>query len=125
MKGGLPYPKLEGYAQSLIDTKNELDLKDLIDGQDLSLEWGEKNLDLDGYTDSEWAKKYVDDLIEDGVDEMFIFIDPKPISRRSLWKEFVENKQKRMGWKYSSETHATRWRRHGSEDPRSKDRPGL
>jgi len=40
------------YAQSLIDTKNSVDLQDLIDGMNLSEEWGEENLDLEGTTDT-------------------------------------------------------------------------
>lgn len=36
---GLPYPKLEIFAQSLLDTYNAVALADLIDGMDLSEEW--------------------------------------------------------------------------------------
>ncbi|KAJ9222237.1 hypothetical protein DTO169C6_5366 [Paecilomyces variotii] len=124
-KGGLPFPKLEVYAQSLIDIKNGVDLQDLIDAQDLSVEWGEENLNLEGSTCVEWAKRRIDALKEDGVPAHFIFIDPTPVSRRKIWQEYVENKQKRMGWKYPPEIYATRWRRHGSKDPRTKDRPGF
>lgn len=35
-----------------MDTKNGVDLEDLIGGMDLSEEWGEQNLDLKGYTDT-------------------------------------------------------------------------
>ncbi|KAI9930326.1 hypothetical protein ASPWEDRAFT_67699 [Aspergillus wentii DTO 134E9] len=36
--GSLPYPKLDVYTQSLLDTKNGVDLEDIIDAMDLSEE---------------------------------------------------------------------------------------
>ena len=123
--GGLPYPKLPVYVQSLMDTKTGVDLEDLIDGMDLSEEWGEQNLDLEGYTDTKWLEGYFGAFREDGRDEMFISIDPTPVSRRQMWQEFVRNKQRRMGWKYPPEVYATRFRRHGSKDPRIRHIPGL
>jgi hypothetical protein len=52
----LPYPKLDVFAQSLLDTYNPVDLADLIDGMDLQDGWGEQNLDLEGNMDAEWAE---------------------------------------------------------------------
>ena len=123
--GGLPYPKLPVYVQSLMDTKTGVDLEDLIDGMNLSEEWGEKNLDLEGYTDTKWLEGYFDAFQEDGCDEMFIPIDPTPVSRHQMWKEVVQNKKRRMGWKYPPEKYATRFRRHDSKDPRLRHIPGL
>lgn len=111
--------------QSLVDTKNGVDLEDVIDGMNLSEEWGEQNLDLGGHTDVKWLEDYADTLREDGRDEMFIFIDSAPVSRHQMWREFVLNKQRRMGWKYPPEIYATRFRRHGSKDPRVRHIPGL
>lgn len=111
--------------QSLLDTKSGVDLEDLIDGMDLSEEWGEQNLDLEGHTDTEWLEGIIDALQKDGRDEMSIWIDPDPVPRRQLWQEFVQNKQRRMGWKYPPEIYATRFRRHGSKDPRTRHIPGL
>ncbi|KAL1984729.1 hypothetical protein VTN96DRAFT_8762 [Rasamsonia emersonii] len=124
-KGGFPYPKLPVYAESLIVTKNFVDLQDLIDGMNLSEEWVEENLNLEGNTDTEWLERYIQALREDGVKEMFIFVDPTPVPRREIWQELVRNKQRHMGWKYPPEIYATRWRRHGSKDPRTKYRPGV
>jgi len=50
---GMPYPKLSVYAQTLLDTYNRVDLDDLVDGMNLSIDWGEKNLNLEGSTDVE------------------------------------------------------------------------
>lgn len=53
---GIPFPKLDVFAQSLLDTCNLIGLDDLIDGMNLSTAWGEEHLDLDGITDVDWAK---------------------------------------------------------------------
>lgn len=51
---GIPYPTLPAYAQSLLDGGNAVDLEDLVDGMNLTREWGEENLDLDGTVDADW-----------------------------------------------------------------------
>ncbi|RAK94962.1 uncharacterized protein BO80DRAFT_291402 [Aspergillus ibericus CBS 121593] len=123
--GGLPYPKLSVYVQSAIDSKSLLDLEELIDGMDLSEEWGHKTLDLEGHTDTQWLEDRVKAFRDDGVDEMFIWVDPTPVSRREIWTFSVRNKQKRLGWKYPPEIYSSRYRKHGSKDPRSVQRPGV
>ncbi|EFE30377.1 uncharacterized protein ARB_02749 [Trichophyton benhamiae CBS 112371] len=115
--GNLPYPKLQAYVQSLLDTKNLGDLEDLVDGMDLSEEWGEQNLSLEGHADSNWSTKCIEALRADGTEELFIFVDPRPTPQREIWQNCVRNKQRRMGWKYPPEIYATRFRRHGSKDP--------
>jgi hypothetical protein len=54
-KNGIPYPKLEVFAQSLLDTYSLVDLTDLVDGMDLTEEWGSAHLDLSGTNDIAWA----------------------------------------------------------------------
>ncbi|KAK4456833.1 hypothetical protein QBC42DRAFT_214098, partial [Cladorrhinum samala] len=44
---GIPYPKLELFAQSLMDLQQYADLDDLVDGMDLDQAWGEAHLQLD------------------------------------------------------------------------------
>ncbi|KAI1925878.1 hypothetical protein LOZ65_002689 [Ophidiomyces ophidiicola] len=110
---------------SLIDTRNLLDLEDLVDGMDLSEDWGRENLNLDGNKDSDWAQNYIEVLKDNGVENMWILIDANPSPRRELWKKCVQSKQRRMGWKYSPEIYATRFRKFGSKDPRLRNRPGL
>lgn len=118
-QGNLPYPKLSVYMQSLIDTKSFVDLADLVDGMNPPEEWGELNLNLNGYTDMGWLEKRVGALREDGTQDMFIFVDSRPVSQRGIWQDIVRSKQRRMGWKYSPERYATRFRKHGSKDPRT------
>ncbi|PWY90417.1 hypothetical protein BO94DRAFT_24231 [Aspergillus sclerotioniger CBS 115572] len=124
-KGGLPYPKLAVYVQSAIDSRDDGLLQELIDGMDLTEEWGEEALDLGGQTDTKWLEDRFQAFVGDGVDPMFIWIDTTPVSRRKIWTEMVRNKQKRLGWKYPPEIYATRYRKHGAKDPRSVYRPGV
>lgn len=123
--GNLPYPKLPGFVQSLLDTKQYVDLCDLIDGQDLSEEWGIEHLDLSGNSDTKWLECLIQGMRDDGIEDIYIFIDAKPVSRLDLWKKYTTTKQTRMGWKYSPEIYATRFRKIGSKDPRTRNRPGL
>jgi hypothetical protein len=98
----LPYPKLHIYAQSLLDGKNLVDLEDLVDGMNLSMEWGEQNLQLDGNTDVEWARWRIETLGKSGASRLR---NPhsslNPESRRNTWETTVrdENKKKRQSLK--------------------------
>ena len=121
----LPYPTLPVFAQSLLDTENMVDLEDLIDGMNLDLEWGKKNLDLSGYTDTAWKRWKVDALLEDGEDPLLIYMSRTERSRQALWERCVNKREDRLGWKYPKEIWATRFRRHGSEDPRTRKRGDL
>ncbi|KAL4948427.1 hypothetical protein BDW69DRAFT_203534 [Aspergillus filifer] len=127
--GGLPYPKLHVLVQAAIDTKEGVELEDLIDGMNLTEEWGEENLYLDSTTDTQWLENRYKALREDyrerGLDEILIFLDPTPTPRQEIWQHSVQNKKKRLGWKRSPEKYATQYRKHGSPDPRTRNRPGL
>src|ERR1700760_2807042 len=48
---GIPHPKLQVFAQSLLDINNLTDLEDLIDEMNLTPEWGDEFLDLKGCID--------------------------------------------------------------------------
>jgi hypothetical protein len=53
----LPYPKLHVLIQSFLEANDHVSLADaIIDGSDVSEEWGYQNLDLDGGIDLEWAE---------------------------------------------------------------------
>lgn len=113
------------YVQSAIDSKDDGLLQDLIDGMDLTEQWGEKSLNLEGLTDTKWLEGRYQAFLDDGVDPMFIWVDTTPVSRRKIWTAMVQQKQRRLGWKYSPEKYATRYRKHGAKDPRSVYRPGV
>lgn len=48
---GLPYPKLDVFIQSCLDTYDMVQLCDVIHGTNVSEGWVEKNLDLEGTND--------------------------------------------------------------------------
>lgn len=61
-----------------MDTNNGVDLEDLINGMNLSEQWGIENLNLEGYTDFEWANKQIKDLLEDGAKPCLYLLTPHP-----------------------------------------------
>ena len=81
-KGGLPYPSLVAFAQSLLDAQNGAELEDLMDGMNLSEEWGEQNLELDEEIDVQWARGQIARYREAGVDEMFVSLNTEPKKRK-------------------------------------------
>ena len=82
--------------QSLLDSKNHLDLEDIIDAMNLEEGWAAAN----------------------GVE---VSGQPYPgvrVSPKSAWEKSTRTKQTRMGWKYDPKIYATRYRRHKERDPR-------
>jgi hypothetical protein len=123
-KTGIPYPKLSVYAQSLLDTNNLVDLDDLIDGMNLSVDWGIDNLQLDGNIDMEWGRWKIDKLRKAGTSEIGLPLHLEVTqSRRKVWEHAASAKQKRkrQGWKFL-EKHPTRFWHEGQKDPRLRDR---
>jgi hypothetical protein len=120
----IPYPKLPVYAQSLPDTGNYLDLKDLVDGMNLTLEWGEEKLDLEGTIDADWGRWRAETLKGGKAEEEEI---PKwcmnPQKRRDMWtkKTSDDAKKRRRGFKYHPDYETRFWRR-GQKDPRLRQR---
>ncbi|KAF1961479.1 hypothetical protein CC80DRAFT_437292 [Byssothecium circinans] len=121
---GLPYPKLSIYAQSLLDTRNFVDLEDLIDGMNLTLDWGVENLDLEGTIDADWGRWRANLLIggqaTEDQDPGWCAIPPK---RLDAWMERVSNEAKkiRQGHKYLPNYETRFWKR-GQKDPRLRKR---
>ncbi|KAL9618325.1 MAG: hypothetical protein Q9160_006975 [Pyrenula sp. 1 TL-2023] len=121
---GIPYPKLHVYAQCLLDTLSYVDLDDLVDGMILTEEWGEANLDLQGFVDTKWGR-WKADFTNNGKapqDRIPMWCH-KPPERRTIWVNAAakEGKKSRQGLKYS-ELNETRFRKRGSKDPRLRKR---
>jgi hypothetical protein len=129
---GVPYPKLSIYAQSLLDTRNLVDLDDLVDGMNLTLEWGEANLDLEGTIDAEWGRWKADALCRrkpDASDNGKACVgdipwwcsDPK--NRRDIWESVVsqQGKKDRQRHKFLP-INETRFWKLGQNDPRLRKR---
>jgi hypothetical protein len=115
---GIPYPKLEHFAQSLLDTQKYADLEDLVDGMDLDEAWGEANLDFDHAPIDYINRKNA--LIRQslpGLPGLMALLSTTPDARRE-WMRAVQGKRSRMVPKHSEEKYATRFRLKGSPDPR-------
>ena len=117
---GLPCPKLDVFIQSCLDTYNELQLCDVVDGTDLAEEWGEDNLDLEGFNDVEWAR----DINKRGCEfENGKFTHWAPFardgrkSRREMWQSMVRTKKDRLDWTKPSDIYVTQYRITGDPDP--------
>jgi hypothetical protein len=125
---GIPYPKLAHYAQGLIDTMDGVDLTDLIDGMNLSVEWGEENLDLEGTVSTEWAI-WEASVIAGGVPppgNIRGYV-PDPPTRRKVWSKLLDPdaRRRRMWPKYPQDTYETRFRLKGLRDPRTYKRDWI
>jgi hypothetical protein len=105
-----------------------VNLSDLVDGINCSIEWGEKNLDLEGDIDTDWAKWRNGLLERDGqwpMDRVMLRTSrppgtpgrpPKPNqtnNRREIWEFTVLGKRNRQGHKYH-ESMETRFFRKGA-----------
>lgn len=121
---GIPYPKLHVLMQSYIDTQDQLSLVDLIDGTNVSEQWGLENLELDGGTDLDWArkKKTLMASTSSGNAHNALGLFTQAISRRALWEKLVRTKGARRGWKQPEHLFVTQYRLHGSPDPWVQDR---
>jgi len=99
---GIPYPKLDVFAQSLLDAHNFVDLEDLIDGMNLTAQWGEDYLDLEGCIDQKW-RMWRDSCIGRGwTEEDIERYNRNPTKKQDVWikKTGDERKQLRQGYKY-------------------------
>ncbi|KAH9207029.1 hypothetical protein DL95DRAFT_469066 [Leptodontidium sp. 2 PMI_412] len=94
---GLPYPKLEVFAQSLLDTHSRVALNDLVDGMDLPEEWGEENLDLSGTVDLPWAERKNKKIKESVENSWMLLCSNAAFSTREIWEEVVGGKTGRIG----------------------------
>lgn len=119
---GLPYPKLPIFIQSAIDSRDNVALADAIDGMNLSEEWGVSNLDLSYADDNPWAKWANERMERTNITATVERYPTNPFDRKSIWQKTVAGKQTRGGWKYPKDVYATRFRMHGSVDPRTRNR---
>ena len=112
-RSGPSCPKLDMFAQSLLDACESLSLTDLVDGMSLSEECGENTLDRSGLTDAagmQWNRdkipaeemqKCSDEMIcDDHVATWF--------GKREIWKSVKRGKRHRCGFKFPMELYATK-----------------
>ena len=92
---------------------------------DLSEQWGFANLDLTCQEDAHWAhwaNARMEEIVKNSIATFFERIPTGRFDRKTIWQDSVARKQSRGGWKYPKELYATRFRLHGSQDPRTKER---
>ncbi|KAK7954632.1 hypothetical protein PG996_015441 [Apiospora saccharicola] len=122
---GLPYPKLEYWAQSLLDTQRFGDLEDLIDGMNLSEEWGEEHLDLDRTANVDYAK-WKNEQIRASIPETpySVLKEMSEYARplRPVWQKAVRGKKSRIGPELPEGHYHTRFYPISQGDPRLEER---
>lgn len=122
---GLPYPILEIFAQSLLDTNDITAITDLIDGMDLTEQWGLKFLKLDAENDVTWTHQKNEKIrgsIPASPDSCLYELPINIINLKETWCAIVRDKERRIGAEYSEGYYATRFRGRGTGDPRSTER---
>ena len=96
---GLPYPKRDVFLQSCLDTYDMVQLCDVIDGTNVSEEWGEKNLDLEGTNDVEWDEEKNKRGKElGGKWANYLFAWERRRSELEMWQSLVRTKENRLDW---------------------------
>lgn len=117
----ISYPKLPVFAQSLLDTYDDVALSDLIDGMNLSDSWGAENLDLSGTTDVAWARRKNEKIrasVPATENRFFLEVSERPQSRMKLWRSLVSTKENRMGVELPKGYYYTRFYPYNQGDPR-------
>jgi hypothetical protein len=122
---GLPYPKLEIFAQSLVDTNSAVRIADLVDGMGLTEEWGSQNLDLNGTNDIVWAQqknKRIGESVPETTNSLMLQVSEAPFSKKEIWDDIVRSRDQRIDPACSKEVYVTRFRSRDSGDPRLLER---
>lgn len=128
----IPYPKLDVFAQNLVSIQKWDHLTALIDGMDLSLEWGQEHLRLGTLSDDEveYARakmeKYAESMVRLGRSgtESTSGLAIDGVDKSQRWARIMSRKQQRASCHYNATNWKTQFRRKGSGDPRlQQDRP--
>ena len=123
---GLPYPKLEIFAQSLLDRMEGVDLEDLVDGMNLSEEWGLENLDLDKTNDIDWINRMESKIRAALPDPSRVSMrTTRPFFLKDMWTSTVASKQRRLGPECSKDVYLTRFCTRNRGDPRLRARDSV
>jgi hypothetical protein len=106
---GMPHIKLAPLAQSLLDTQNMGDLNDLVDAQDLTLDWGRENLKLFGDVDWDWAMWRLDILFKKDPNVPWEDWTTNVGGRRKLWESSARGSEKRKEERVRDRRAFERW----------------
>ncbi|KAK4141740.1 uncharacterized protein C8A04DRAFT_38897 [Dichotomopilus funicola] len=122
-RNGVPYASMIQFARSLLLQQLTADLADFIDGMDLDVDWGGRNVGFAGLQEESVKFNALrnERVITDGGNRSgFCY----PMDLGELWrrKASKEAKEKRVE-PMKKGRYLTSWRRINSEDPRTRDRP--
>ncbi|KAH4354081.1 hypothetical protein HBH98_014520 [Parastagonospora nodorum] len=122
---GLPYPILEIFAQSLLDTNDMVALTDLIDGMDLTEQWGLVHLRLNAENDLAWTRRKNEKIrasVPASPDSCLLECPINTINLKETWNAIVRTKERRIGAEMAGGYYTTRFRGRGDGDPRLRGR---
>ncbi|KAF2818209.1 hypothetical protein CC86DRAFT_169790 [Ophiobolus disseminans] len=116
---GVPYAPLKELVQSYLDIHDLVSLCDIVDGANLSYEWGKLHLNLDGDTDMDWAQQRNAELMgPEGNFDSSLLCSAFPtaqVRKALLWqKTTVEKKQRLEQMMLPKESFETRYMLKGS-----------
>lgn len=109
---GLPYPSLRDFAQSCIERRNQVEICDFVDETNLSEEWGEGNLELDGMHNVGWVR-----VMQAKEDVCPRWWPTRPKSKREILQSYVRTKGDRLDCSRPPSRYITQYRHIRSEDP--------
>ncbi|KAL2131436.1 hypothetical protein VTI74DRAFT_5105 [Chaetomium olivicolor] len=119
---GVPYASLAQFARSVLVQQQLADIGDLIDGMDLDMEWGKRNIGFEKLQEEsvKFAELRTQRLTSCGYSGG---LSPQDMAR--MWQESAskEAKERRIE-PLKQGRYFTRWRSiNRPEDPRTRDRP--
>ena len=95
-----------------------LQLCDVVDGTNVSEEWGENNLNLEGTNNVEWAKEKNKRGEEFGGKwANSLFAREGRRNKREMWLSLVRTKEDRLDWTKPKDVFITQHRVIGAPDP--------
>jgi hypothetical protein len=87
---GIPQPSFAWFVQSLLDMGDVKTLQEMVDGMNLTFEWGDQNLDLSGMIDLTWRKQ-MNVKIRDASGRQSEHFPEEPILRERIWNAVTGN----------------------------------
>ncbi|GAW19661.1 hypothetical protein ANO14919_091500 [Xylariales sp. No.14919] len=117
----IPYPRLDFFAQGLLDTQHWMELEQLVDGMDLDMEWAQANIDFDRPGRIEYAEEKngrIRNSLASFPSSSPSTLSTKPLDLRARFQRTVDNKEKRIDRFAPKGKFVTQYRKTGSQDPR-------
>lgn len=111
--------------QGLLETQRWLDLENVVDGMNLTEEWGHDHLDFSrtGLEDYFREKnKRILETLPDGTPDLITML-PHP-DLKGQWQKIIRNNEKRIGFKLRNQKYETRFQIKGSANRTPRDSVG-